>query len=173
MGERITPSLVLSVIAIVIACTASATAATLITGSQIKNGTITAEHVKKRSLTGKKIAEGSLGRRTIASNAITSAKVKNGSLTLADLATGGVNLTVVSRLGTGSSVAECPGGMLPVSGSVSTDTAGRIIQSAPFEPTSPDENWGWEGSAVADGGGAAPLVNTYAICSAEVQSIQQ
>jgi hypothetical protein len=173
MGERITPSLVLSVIAIVIACTASATAATLITGSQIKNGTITAEHVKKRSLTGKKIAQGSLGRRTIANDAITSAKVKDGSLALADLATGGVNLTLVSRLGTGSSVVECPAGMLPVSGSVSTDAAGRIIQSAPLPPTSPEANWGWQGSAVADGGGAAPLVATQVLCSAEVQSIQQ
>jgi hypothetical protein len=52
MGRRVTPSLVLSVIAVLLACTAGATAASsLITGKQIKDGSITGADVKSKSLT--------------------------------------------------------------------------------------------------------------------------
>jgi hypothetical protein len=57
--KRITPSLVLSVIAVLLACTAGATAASsLITGKQIKNGTITGADIKSATIGPSKLSDG-------------------------------------------------------------------------------------------------------------------
>jgi hypothetical protein len=51
MRKRLTPGVVLGVLALVIAMTGSAVGASLITGKQIKNNTITGKDVKNKSLT--------------------------------------------------------------------------------------------------------------------------
>lgn len=55
--------MVVAVVALVVACAGSATAATLITGKQIKNSSITGKDVKNKSITGKDI-KGRLAGRT-------------------------------------------------------------------------------------------------------------
>lgn len=54
-------SIVIASLALFIALGGSATAATLITGAKVKNGTITGQDVKGSSLTGAKVKNGSLG----------------------------------------------------------------------------------------------------------------
>jgi hypothetical protein len=62
MGRRISPALVLSVLAIVLATTAGATAASsLITGKQIKNSSITGADIKDRSVGADDIKSLSIG----------------------------------------------------------------------------------------------------------------
>ena len=51
MRKRLTPGVVLGVLALVIAMTGSAVGASLITGKQIKNSSITGKDVKNKSLT--------------------------------------------------------------------------------------------------------------------------
>src|SRR3954468_20544131 len=61
MRTRITPSMVVSITALVFSTTGSAFAAkTLIDGGDIKNGSITAADIKDRSLSGREMAEGSI-----------------------------------------------------------------------------------------------------------------
>jgi hypothetical protein len=68
--RKISPSLVVSTAAVVIASAGSATAATLITGKQIKDGTITSRDVRNRSLTGADIKPGSLSQSALRAGAI-------------------------------------------------------------------------------------------------------
>lgn len=53
------PALVISIVAVVIACTGSAVAATMITGKQIRNGTITHSDIKDGTILSKKLSKGS------------------------------------------------------------------------------------------------------------------
>lgn len=52
------PALVISIVAVVIACTGSAVAATIITGKQIRNGTVTGADIKDGSLLSKELSKG-------------------------------------------------------------------------------------------------------------------
>jgi len=52
------PALVISIVAVVIACTGSAVAATVITGKQIRNGTITHVDIKNGTILSKKLSKG-------------------------------------------------------------------------------------------------------------------
>jgi hypothetical protein len=51
MRGRVTPSLVLSLVAVVLACTGSAVAGGLITGKQVRDSSLTGKDVKNKSLT--------------------------------------------------------------------------------------------------------------------------
>lgn len=53
------PALAISIIALVIACTGSAVAATVITSKQIRNGTIRGVDIKDTTITSKKLSKGS------------------------------------------------------------------------------------------------------------------
>ncbi len=53
------PALAISITALVIACTGSAVAATVITSSQIRNGTIRGVDIKDTTITSKKLSKGS------------------------------------------------------------------------------------------------------------------
>ena len=60
------PALAVSITAVVIACTGSAVAATVITSKQIRNGTIQGVDIKKETITSSKLSKGTqnlLGRR--------------------------------------------------------------------------------------------------------------
>lgn len=52
------PALIVSIVAVVIACTGSAVAATVITGKQIRNGTITHSDIKNGTILSKKLSKG-------------------------------------------------------------------------------------------------------------------
>ncbi len=52
------PALAVSIVAVVIACTGSAVAATLITGKQIRNGTVSGADIKDGSLLSKELSPG-------------------------------------------------------------------------------------------------------------------
>jgi hypothetical protein len=56
MRKRLTPGLVLGTIAVIIACSGSAVAGTLITGAKIKDGTITAKDIKKGTISSDRLA---------------------------------------------------------------------------------------------------------------------
>ena len=56
-------STVIASLALFVALGGSATAATLITGAKIKNGTITGKDIKNSTVTGAKVKNGSLGVR--------------------------------------------------------------------------------------------------------------
>jgi hypothetical protein len=56
MRKRLSPGMILGVIAVVLACTGSATAGSLITSGKIKDGTIRARDIKKGSLTSDRFA---------------------------------------------------------------------------------------------------------------------
>lgn len=58
--RRLTPSIVISVLALLVACSSTAVAAGLITGRDIKNNTVTTKDIKNNNLTGRDIKNGSL-----------------------------------------------------------------------------------------------------------------
>jgi hypothetical protein len=74
-----------AILAIVIALSSSATAALMITGAQVQNGTITGKDIKNKSVTGKDIKKKTVGKRHLKRNSVTSKKVKDNSLTSADI----------------------------------------------------------------------------------------
>ncbi|HEX5909416.1 MAG TPA: hypothetical protein VFY44_02910, partial [Thermoleophilaceae bacterium] len=62
-------SLVIASLALFVALGGSATAATLITGAKVKNGTITGTDIKASSLTGAKVKNGSLSSSDLSKSA--------------------------------------------------------------------------------------------------------
>lgn len=68
---RVSPAMIVALVAVVVASVGSAVAATLITGSQIKDRSITAIDVRKNTLGGAEINESKLGVVPRAANAAT------------------------------------------------------------------------------------------------------
>ena len=63
MRKRLTPGVVLGIVALVVASTGSAVGASLITGKQVKNSSLTGKDVKNKSLTKKDFRGSVRGRR--------------------------------------------------------------------------------------------------------------
>ena len=61
-----------AILALVVALSSSATAALMITGAQVKNGTIAGKDIKNKSVTGKDLRKKSVAKKHIRKNAITS-----------------------------------------------------------------------------------------------------
>jgi hypothetical protein len=137
LSPRPTTALVVAILALVVALSSSATAALLITGGQIKNGTITKKDVKKNSLTGKQVNNKSITGKDLKKNAVKGKHVKNhtltgndirfGSLTGEHLEDGSVTLSDVSRhlvetLGGGASGFEVVTATSPAVGPLQTTT---------------------------------------------------
>lgn len=82
MNTRVpSPALVISVIAFVVACSATAYAATRITkSSQIKNGIVTGRDIKNRSIKSVDIKNGSVKGADIAKDTIKLSNLSNGAL---------------------------------------------------------------------------------------------
>jgi hypothetical protein len=66
--RRATPSMIVAIIALVVAMTSSATAAVLITGKSVKNGSLTGVDVKKGSLTGANLKAHTITAKQLAAN---------------------------------------------------------------------------------------------------------
>jgi hypothetical protein len=124
MRKRLTPGVVLGILALVIAMTGSAVGASLITGKQIKNSSITGKDVKNKSLTKSDFRGSVRGPR-----GLTGAQGPPG-------ATGAPGPSAVSNLtdtfGTITVAAgQVDGGTLPCD-------VGQKIVSGGFEYTAPD-----------------------------------
>jgi hypothetical protein len=124
MRKRLTPGVVLGILALVIAMTGSAVGASLITGKQIKNSSITGKDVKNKSLTKSDFKGSVRGPR-----GLTGAQGPPG-------ATGAPGPSAVSNLtdtfGTITVAAgQVDGGTLPCD-------VGQKIVSGGFEYTAPD-----------------------------------
>jgi hypothetical protein len=77
MRNRLSPSLILAVIAIVLATTAGATAATnLITGKQIKNDSITGADIKSHSIAGTDLKDSAVSATNLTPNLLATVKSK-------------------------------------------------------------------------------------------------
>ena len=79
-----------AILALVVALSSSATAALMITGAQVKNGSISGKDVKNKTVTGKDLKKKSVAKKHIRKNAITTQQVKDGSLTGSDVRFGTV-----------------------------------------------------------------------------------
>ena len=87
--------------------TAAATSITLITGRQVKDGTLTGADLANRSLGAKKLKLRSLTAKQLRAGSITSGEVRNGSLTVADFSPA---LLALLHSGTGAAGAQGPAG---------------------------------------------------------------
>lgn len=136
---QFTPSMAVAVLALVIAMSTSATAALIITGSQIKNGSVTGKDIKNRSVTGKDIKKKAIGAKHLKKNAVTSKHVKNGSITTTDL-----SRNVIAALGGGAS------GFQVVTASVESGVGGggttTASASCPNDKVAVGANSYWDGA---------------------------
>jgi hypothetical protein len=172
MRRRITPSLVLSLVAVVLACTGSAVAGGLITGKQVKDSSLSGKDVKNKSLTPadfKGSVQGARGAQ--GPQGVPGAAGAAGAAGPAG-AQGPVGPTGIAKIvaaqgnGTGLAMAYCPAGTRPVSGGGINDgtstTWGYLIASG---AASDSGGVGW---LVA--GEPSDSVTAFAYCSSGVSS---
>ncbi len=88
--RRITPSMAVAILAIVIAVSSSATAALVISGKQIKDHSITGKDLKKNAVKSKTIKNKTVRGKDLKKGAVKSATVLDHSLTGSDLRAGTV-----------------------------------------------------------------------------------
>lgn len=82
------PSMVVAVMALIVALSGSAYAAATINGKNIKKGTVTTKQVKNKSLTGTDIKDGSVLGADVKDSSLTGTDVADGSIGASDLASG-------------------------------------------------------------------------------------
>lgn len=85
MSPRFSPSLLVAVLALVLAAGGTGYTAGKITSAQIKDGTIKSQDVKDRALKGVDVKDGSLGGTDVKDGALTGVDVADGSLGRAEL----------------------------------------------------------------------------------------
>lgn len=80
--SRPSPSLVVSVIALVVACAGSATAAGVLikSSSQVKSGSLNGSDIKNRSINGVDIASNTIGTRQMKKNSVGSDQIRKSSV---------------------------------------------------------------------------------------------
>lgn len=189
---RKTPAALLAAATLVVVTTAgSATAAALITGKDVKNGTLTGKDVKASSLAAKHIKDGSLTGADVKDSALTGADVANGSVAEGDLASGVqaklnapavsgyevvTSTTEVPTDGEGAAYVACTAGKLAVGGGGGfgdLDLANSIETSIPqtvirgdallFDDAQPGFADGWKVHGKHNGLDAQELT-AYVIC---------
>ena len=142
MRKRLTPGVVLGILALVIAMTGSAVGASLITGKQIKNSSITGKDVKNKSLT-KSDFKGSVrgARGLTGAPGAQGPQGPAGPVNVAQLTEVIGTLEIAAGAVDGGDLA-CPDGMTVVSGGFSVDgTPGKmsVVESVADETLT-----GWE-----------------------------
>jgi hypothetical protein len=80
--SRPSPAMVVAMIALVVACAGTATAATVLihSSSQIANGVITANNIHASTITGRQIKNGSIGANQIANSSIAANKLSSSAI---------------------------------------------------------------------------------------------
>jgi hypothetical protein len=127
MRKRLTPGVVLGILALVIAMTGSAVGASLITGKQIKNSSITGKDVKNKSLTKSDFKGSVRGPR-----GLTGAQGPPGATGAPGAPGPSAVSTLTDTFGTGPVAAGA------VDGATLPCPAGQKIVSGGFEYTAPD-----------------------------------
>src|SRR4051812_27376615 len=145
MRKRLTPGVVLGIVALVVAMTGSAVGASLITGKQVKNSSLTGKDVKDKSLTKKDFKGSVLGARGLpgapgpaGAPGAAGAPGPAGADALANL--GGVAASTTVTHGTvDGGTLDCPDGQTVVSGGFEFDaTDGEVYVN---EPTPDGTGW--------------------------------
>src|SRR5262245_7159639 len=85
------PTIVLAVVALVVGVSSGAVAGKLITGADVKNGSLTGKDIKNGSLTSKDIKKGTIKTDRLKDGAVTSAKIKDGTIGAKDLSSAAKN----------------------------------------------------------------------------------
>lgn len=90
--KRLTPSpsMVVAVLALIVALSGSAYAAAKINGKNIKSSSITGKQIKNSSLSGADIKNGGIKKSDLGGSSVDAAKIADGSVGSADLADGSV-----------------------------------------------------------------------------------
>jgi hypothetical protein len=196
--SRLTPSLVLSVVALVLACAGGATAAsTLITGKQIKNSSLTGADVKNASLTGDDLDVASIGPSRLSQSVVEqlgkaatpgptgpagvagptgpagpagpAGAAGPSALASIVIAQGnGFLCSGTSACSLGTAYAACPAGTKPLGGGVSTSALNGTFIGS--IATSGATN-GYGVAADNFGSSATADVMAFAYCSKDVQNI--
>lgn len=157
MRKRITPALVLSVVAVILAVSGTATAASLITSKQIKDGTVTGRDVKNRSLSPADFSGSVRGPQGPAGPAGTTGPAGPTG------ATGVASIVSTNASDIGGAFTYCPAGTRVVSGGgVDVSDTGHLWLSAAVKDDATGRT-GW-----AAGGDGETIAVAY--CSSGVSS---
>ena len=166
-NARITPSAVIAVIALVLACAGSAVAGSKITGKKIKDETITAKDVKDGSLTAAELSGDFTGPQGPAgTNGTNGTDGTDGTDGVANLQRVEAQQSIPASAGT-SLDAVCPAGKSPIAGGY--EVVGSPMQIKGSFPTNsagsssaPLNAWT---VAVFNNNGSAQTLVTYAVCA--------
>lgn len=113
-----------------------AVAATVITGANIKDGTVAGIDIKNGSLTGADVYDGSISRNDIKDGTLTGADIYNGGLTGADVADGSITGADLSGITASDFAAGGVSGADLLNGTVtSADIADQSIEAGDLAPT--------------------------------------
>ena len=170
--RRVTPGLVLGIVALVIAMTGSAVGASLITGKQVKNSSLTGKDVKDKSLT-KKDFKGSVRGATGAPGptgptGATGAQGPPGPSDLSTITDNFGTLDVAAGAVDGGTL-SCPAGMKIVSGGgefTTTPGKGAIVVSEANEALD-----GWIVIADNTNSAAVGKAGADALCAASGKAV--
>jgi hypothetical protein len=143
-----------AILAIVIALSSSATAALMISGAQIKNGSVAGKDIKNKSVTGKDIKKKAIGRKHLKKGSVTSKSVLDRSLTGSDLRLG--TLTGEHLRDGSLTVSQLSQGVIDTLGN---GVGGFQVVTATSPPTAPLSNATISGSCPA--GKVALSANAY------------
>ena len=138
LRRQFTPALVISILALVVALSGTAYAALVITGANVKNGTLTGVDVKANALTGTQIDEAKLGtvpKATSAGNATTAT-----SATTAGSAITATNAQTASMLG-GKTAADFLGASAVAGGALTGTFPNPTIKPVTWTLVTPLNSW--------------------------------
>jgi hypothetical protein len=160
------PALIVSIVAVVIVSAGSATAATMVTSKQIKNGTITSKDIRNRSVTSVDLKAGTVGTRQLTAATVTElqATVATTQVTTSEPIVAVSNGTDYAPH---SAVAMCPEGQVALGGGGAYSTRMEHTSIGLNRPVmdAAGKARGWEvGGRPSDTDGSQRL-EVYAICS--------
>lgn len=174
---RITPSIIISMIALVVALSSSATAALVITGKNIKNNAVASKHIKPKAVKAKHIKPKAVKGKHLAPGV--KKKLNNAGAPGVDGITGyevvrGTPKNLVPNSWSADLV-WCPSGKQAIAGGVSGNSIhSQVTSSQPVihDDADPGPGYapadgvadGWHG-AVRNNHSAATTLTVYAICA--------
>ncbi len=144
--SRPTPAMVVAIIALIVACAGTATAASVVlikSSSQVKAGSLNGTDLKAKSLTNRTLADGSVTGRTIKNGSVTGDSIKKGAVGTDQLATS-VKSALVNQGFTATESVRKDGPSAPNGGSMKVATLQglapgtyALIAKAVVSPTNP------------------------------------
>jgi hypothetical protein len=124
------PATIISILALGVALTGTASAITMISGAQIKNGTITGNKLKNYTIPGVKIANGTITGNKLANRTIPGIKIANGAITSTQVANHTLGWTKLSNdVLTGLNYWEFP----QQAGNIPANSQGSVKATCPVD----------------------------------------